>query len=406
MAYTRDDIKVKTYDFNKIKVGETQELNHTITQKDVDTFASLTGDYNPLHIDKEFASKTNFRKPVVHGMLTTSFISTMIGVLLPGKGSLWTSQNFEFLHPAFIGDSITVKAKIEQKSQATRLIILEIVIINQLGQKLVTGKASVKLLKFEKEKEEMNETKKKQTILITGASRGIGAAIAKKLTEEGHSVIVNYAKSEKEAHDLVSEISDIEGKAICLKANIAEYDEVKEMFERGAAEFGSIDSVIHCAAPTAIPKLFQDTNWEDIQNQYNIQVKGAYNCAKLALPKMVENKFGNFIIIGSIFSDGMPPVQQSSYIMAKAALSSFARTLAVEYGPKGVRVNTISPGMTQTEMIASLPEKIKLMTQMQTPLRKLAKPEDIAKTASFLVSSNSTHITGETIRVCGGLVML
>ncbi len=135
-------------------------------------------------------------------------------------------------------------------------------------------------------------------------------------------------------------------------------------------------------------------------------MKGAYNCAKLALPKMVENKFGSIVIIGSIFSDGMPPVQQTSYIMAKAALSSFAKTLAVEYGPKGVRVNIISPGMTQTEMIANLPEKIKLMTQMQTPLRKLAKPEDIANTASFLISSNSTHITGETIRVCGGLVML
>ena len=80
--------------------------------------------------------------------------------------------------------------------------------------------------------------------------------------------------------------------------------------------------------------------------------------------------------------------------------------MAVEYGPKGVRVNTISPGMTQTEMISNLPEKTKLMTQMQTPLRKLAKPEDIAETASFLISRNSSHITGETIRVCGGLVML
>ena len=339
-------------------------------------------------------------------MLTTSFISTMIGVILPGKGSLWISQHFEFLHPAFVGDSITVNAKVKRKSQATRILILDILVTNQHEQKLVSGEAKVKLLNFEMEGKEMSQFKKKQIILVTGASRGIGAAIVKKLSEEGHSVIVNYAKSEKEAHDLVNDISGKNGKVICLKANIAEYSEVKEMFEIGTAELGSIDSVIHCAAPSAIPKLFEDTNWDDIQNHYNVQVKGAYNCAKLALPGMVENKFGSFVIIGSIFSDSMPPVQQTSYIMAKAALSSFAKTLAVEYGPKGIRVNIISPGMTQTEMIANLPEKTKLMTQMQTPLRKLAEPEDIAKTASFLISSNSTHITGETIRVCGGLVML
>ena len=120
---------------------------------------------------------------------------------------------------------------------------------------------------------------------------------------------------------------------------------------------------------------------------------------------MIHEKSGVFVFLGSIFVDGTPPVQQSAYVVAKAALTALARSLAVEYGPKGIRVNTVSPGLTHTEMISNIPDKVKMLAKMNTPLRRLADPNDIASVITFLLSPAARHITGENLRVCGGLVM-
>ena len=147
-------------------------------------------------------------------------------------------------------------------------------------------------------------------------------------------------------------------------------------------------------------------DWDAFQRQIDIHLKGAFNCAKCALPKMVEAKFGSMVFIGTVYTEGVPPVQQARYVVAKAALTSLARCLAAEYGPMNIRVNVVAPGMTQTGMIADLPDKVKMLTKMQTPLRRLAEPEDIAHTIAFLLNPASRHITGQTIAVCGGSVML
>lgn len=115
MAYSRDDTTIRMLDFDEIKVGDVAELKHVLTQEDVQVFAALTGDFNPMHVDKEFAKRTLFQKPVVHGMLSASFISTIIGTLLPGGGALWMSQTLEFLRPAHIGDTIRVQATVKTK---------------------------------------------------------------------------------------------------------------------------------------------------------------------------------------------------------------------------------------------------------------------------------------------------
>lgn len=120
---------------------------------------------------------------------------------------------------------------------------------------------------------------------------------------------------------------------------------------------------------------------------------------------MLENSTGSFVHLGSIFTDGTPPVQQSAYITSKAALNSLTHSLAVEYGAKGIRFNSVNPGMTKTQMISNIPEKVKMLTKMNTPLRNLAEPEDIANSIAFLLGPQAAHITGETLRVCGGIFM-
>ncbi|GAC1658498.1 MAG: hypothetical protein NVS4B13_01600 [Candidatus Elarobacter sp.] len=404
MSYSRAQAAVRVLDFDGIAVGERAELTHVITQHDVDAFAELTGDFNPLHVDETFARRTLFRRPVVHGMLSASFISTMIGTLLPGSGALWTSQTLEFLLPAFVGDTITVVAVVEQKSIAARVIALSTVVVNQHGQELVKGKSRVRVLDVKEEERSITSTQAR-VILVTGASRGIGAAIAAKLAQGGHAVAVNYHRSAHDADELVAALAAGGYKAVALRADVSRADEVAAMFAAIERELGPVDDVIHCAAPLPVPTPFDDVTWEAFQAQLDTQLHGAFNCAKAALPSMVERKNGSFVFIGSVFADGVPPVQQSTYVVTKAALTSFARALAVEYGPKGIRVNVIAPGMTQTDMISSLPDKVKMLTKMQTPLRRLGEAEDVANAAEFLVSSRARHITGETIRVCGGIAM-
>ena len=404
MAYKKDEVIIKTIDFDSIQVGDHAELKHALTQDDVHAFASLTGDFNPLHVDEAFAKKTLFQKPVVHGMLSASFVSTMIGTLLPGGGALWMSQTFDFLRPAYVGDTIEVMSEVTQKSQATRVLVLKITVKNQYGEELISGESTVKVLELKNEEKQM-DTDKKKVILITGASRGIGAATAIKLASEGHSVVINYHSAEAQAQNVVDQITAAGGNAFAYKADISDMEEVKKLFVEASNVLGAINAIVHCAAPKNVPQPFENLKWESFQEQIDVHLKGIFNCAQIALPEMVKAKRGDIILMGTIYTDGTPPVHQSRYITAKAALSTFGRCLAAEYGPKGIRVNVVSAGMTQTEMIATLPDKIKMLTKMQTPLRQLAEPDDIADTISFVLSEGARHMTGETIRVCGGAVM-
>ena len=429
MTYRRGEIEAKSFQFEEIEVGYETQLIHTVTQEDVLAFAELTGDFNPLHVDTEFARKTSFGKPVVHGMLTSSFISTMIGMLLPGSGALWVSQTLEFLAPAYIGDSIKVTARVKRKSPATKIIILDTVVVNQHEAKLVTGESTVRMLSLENQLSQTSSTSAKTVVtefsqqtsvsdqknipansdqrvaLVIGGSRGIGSATVKKLASEGYAVIINYFQAEEEAQALVNEVIHKGGTAFSVQGDVSNETDVEVIFTKAESIVGPIQSVVFCAAPNPTPQAFGDLQWDVFQKHLDTQVKGAFNCAKRALPHMLQTQSGAFVFLGSIFADGIPPVQQSAYVVTKSALAALARSLAVEYGPKGIRVNVVSPGMTHTEMISSIPEKVKMLAKMNTPLRRLAEPVDIASVISFLLSPAACHITGENLRVCGGLVM-
>ena len=403
MSYKKEDAKFEELIFEEIEEGSTRVLTHVITQEDVDSFAELTGDFNPVHVDEEFASRTAFGKKVVHGMLTSSFISTMIGMLIPGPGALWTSQTLEFLNPSYVGDEIKVNAEVIKKSVATRMLVLKVEITNQNGIKVVSGESTVKMLEVKKKRKVEGEMSK--TVLITGGSRGIGAAIAKELGKDGDKVIINYVSNQDKAESLAKDINANGGTAMAVKANIINKDEVEKMFTDIEKEYGSVTSIIHCASSMPIPEAFEELRFETIQKHFDVQVKEAYNCVNRALDGMKEARSGAIVLMGSIFTEGLPPVKQLAYTLSKASLVSMSKSLPVERGPKGIRVNVISPGMTHTEMISNIPDKVKMVAKMNTPLRKLAEPEDIAGVAKFLISNSASHITGESIKVCGGLIM-
>jgi 3-oxoacyl-[acyl-carrier protein] reductase len=388
------------------KVGERASFKHKIVASEVETFGELTGDDNPLHLDEDYAETTPFKGPIAHGMLTASFISTIIGKHLPGQGALWLSQNLEFLLPVRVNDEIEVSAEITTIHQKQHILVLKVLIKNQNGQKVIEGECKVRVLK-PKPVENTTSSPEKKVVLVTGASRGIGAAIARKLAAEGFRVAINYRTDKSGAEKVLAQITEAKGEAFIAQADVSDAQAVEKLIQSVVQRYGAIHGIVNNAASAIVAKPFEQVEWEDIDTQLQSQLKSCFLCIKAALPHFEKSKYGSIVNLGSVVVDmAPPPPQWIAYNLAKTSVHALTKSLAEVLGPKGIRVNTVAPGMTDTRMIADVPEKVRLLTEMQTPLRRLAVPEDVASAVAFLMSDGARHITGETLRVNGGKTLL
>lgn len=390
--------------FDEIKVGDAAELEHTVTKQDIERFVELTGDDNRLHIDTEYAAKTSFKKPVAHGMLGASFISTIIGTRLPGDGALWFAQNLEFLLPVRIGDHLTVRAEVLRKDERTQVVELQTDIFNQHRQKVTTGVAKVRVVAQEPSAQESEQIKRKVALVI-GGSGGIGSAICHMLAKDGFDIAVHYFSKPQTAQKIAQEITTMGQHALAVGADIGVEAEVAAMVEQVVRKLGGISVLVNCATAKIVAIGFPKLAWQDFEDHLGMTIRGAFFLARQVVPLMVTQGYGKIIQIGSQAVE-TPSADWLPYITAKSALVGFSRALALELAPKGIQVNMVSPGMTDTEQIADVPERVRLLTAAKTPLRRLAKPEDVAGAVAFLASERADFLTGETIRVNGGQVML
>ncbi len=393
--------------YEKINIGDSAEIKHTITDEDIKKFVDLSGDDNKLHIDKEFASKTSFKKPVAHGMIGASFISTIIGTKIPGDGALWYAQNLEFLLPVRVGDTLTVIATVLKKVDRQNSIELQTDIFNQHKQKVTSGVAKVKII--EEETTSQNEDEKninEKVALIVGSTGGIGYETSKTLAKDGFNLILHYNSNKDKAIKLKVELEKLTDKKIVLvKANLLDEKDISNMFFEISRYFDSITALVNSSTLNFGNIKVSNLEYSDISSQLDINIKANFNLIKNIIPLMENNSYGKVVFITTQYTEQMP-LELLHYITAKSALNGFAKALAVELAPKGIRVNLVSPSMTDTELISNIPEKVKLLTAAKTPLKRLAKPLDIAEAISYLVSEKSDFITGETIRVNGGQVMI
>jgi 3-oxoacyl-[acyl-carrier protein] reductase len=392
--------------FDHIKVGQSTEITHTITKDDIRKFTELTGDDNRLHTDPDFAAKTSFKKPVVHGMLGASFISTIIGTKLPGDGALWFSQNLEFLLPIRVGDTLRIYAEVIKKDDRSRVIELKTDITNQHRQKVTQGVAKVKVV--EQEPESIMATVKEQakkTALVVGGSGGIGSAVCLALAAAGFEVIVHYNKNAESAIALTEKIRDAGGKASNVGCNITDQSAVFDMVDSIVRHLGPISVLVNCTTTKIAAINFMELVWNDFELHLKNQILGTFNLARAIVPYMEKQRYGKIINMDTQYVDA-PESNLLPYISAKGALRGFSKSLARDLAPKGICVNMVSPGMTDTEQISDVPERIRLVTAAKTPLRRLATPEDVAKAVVFLSTEQSDFICGEIIRVNGGQVMI
>ena len=391
-------------DFEKIQPGDEANCHKTISAEDLENFARLSGDTNPLHMDENFAVRTHFQRRVVHGMLLASYVSALVGMHCPGPGALWSQQNFRWQSPVFIGDRIDLKLRVTHKSIGSRTLTIEVKGVNQDGKVIMEGEGVVSVLEERLRTKDVPITER--VAFVTGASRGIGAAIASVLAQAGASVVVNYRSKATEAEELCAAIESKGGRAIPVQADVTDYTSVIASVRQVRERFNSpIDLLINNSASFPEPRPFMQTTWGDVQSVLDVHLRGAFHCCQAVIPGMCDQKSGRIINIGSAFARNTPPANWSSFVVAKSALQALTRSLAVEFGPQGIRVNMVSPGLVETEAIAGLPDRIRKVQAMQTPLRRLASPADIAAVVSALCSDAGDFITGTDIPVCGGFQM-
>jgi 3-oxoacyl-[acyl-carrier protein] reductase len=391
--------------FEDIAVGDVVTIRRRIDADSVAAFASLSGDYNPLHMDAEYAQRTRFQRRVVHGMLVASYVSTLVGMHLPGRGALWASQRFDWRAPVYIGDELDLRLTILHKSAATRALTITVEAVNQDGLVVLHGEGVVMAVDERPGPVESPAMVVGDRVaFVTGASRGLGAAIASELARGGASVVVNYRVNGERAAELARAIEQAGGRALPLQGDVSDETAVTSMMAASRDHFGRpVSILVNNASGPIAAKPFADTSWDDIDAHIRVQIRGTFACCKAVLPGMVERRGGCIVNIGSIAASASPPLQWTGYVLAKSALRSLTRSLAAEYGPHGVRVNMVSPGMSETDLIADVSERARKVLAMQTPLRRLATPGDVAGVVAFLCSDASAFLTGADLPVSGGL---
>jgi 3-oxoacyl-[acyl-carrier protein] reductase len=244
------------------------------------------------------------------------------------------------------------------------------------------------------------ETLNGKVVLVTGASRGIGAKIANQISEAGAKVIINYAGGKEAADKVVAEIIAKGGEAIAVQADVSKTDEVKNLFDVAIAHFGKIDVLVNNAG-IMITKLIKDTTDEDFTRQFDINVKGTFNTMREAATRLENN--GSIINFSTSVNRIMLP-SYATYVATKAAVEQLTRVFSKEIGNKGINVNSVSPGPTNTELFTNgKPQEVIDRLASLSAFNRLGEPDDIAKVVVFLASDNAKWITAQNIGVNGGM---
>ncbi|MFQ6724220.1 MAG: elongation factor P 5-aminopentanone reductase [Clostridia bacterium] len=242
-----------------------------------------------------------------------------------------------------------------------------------------------------------------KTVLITGASRGIGREIAIKFASEGYNVILNYNTSKSKAQTIAKYIEDMGVKCLLVKADVSVESEVADMVNLSVKTFGKIDVLVNNAG-VALSKLFQLTTTDEVARVFGVNTFGVINCAKAVVPGMVSEKAGKIINISSIWGK-VGASMETIYSASKGAVIAFTMALAKELAPSGISVNCVCPGVIDTDMLLDYTEEDKNELKEQTPLNRLGTPQDVANAVYFLASDNATFITGQVVTVDGGFAL-
>src|SRR5574341_559817 len=242
-----------------------------------------------------------------------------------------------------------------------------------------------------------------RTALVTGGSRGIGRAVALALADEGADVAVNYVSNAAAAKDVADQVRKMGRRAVLAQADVADYPDTFRMAQEVLREFGHLDILVNNAGINS-DKTFVKMDHASWRKVLAINLDGVFNCTKVFIDQMLKQNYGRVVnmtsVIGQIGNFG-----QANYAASKAGVAAFTKSLAKELAAKGITVNAVAPGFTETDMVTAIPEKVKHRLLDQIPMRRFGKSEEVARACVYLCSSDGDYITGAELSINGGLFM-
>lgn len=246
---------------------------------------------------------------------------------------------------------------------------------------------------------------KDKVAIVTGASRGIGAAIAVSLAEAGAKVVINYMKRKDKAEEVLAKVKEQGSDGFVFRADVTNKVEAEALVAETLKKFGKVDVLVCNAAINFPMRPFMNLSWEDVEAKFMGEMKALFHSSHAVVPDMMKRGSGRLIFISSGLSR-YPSEAFFAHAAAKAGMDSGARVLAKELGPSGIKVNVIGPGLTDTDATSVLDRKVFDIYRELTPLKRTGVPDDIARVAVFLASDLSAFVTGQYIHVNGGFVMV
>jgi 3-oxoacyl-[acyl-carrier protein] reductase len=247
------------------------------------------------------------------------------------------------------------------------------------------------------------ESLKGKTAVVTGASRGIGRAIALKLAEMGANIVINCRSNSKSVEDIIAEIESKGGRAVAIQGDVSIFSQAENIMKKAVEIFGTLDILVNNAGITK-DGLVLRMKEEDFDKVIEVNLKGAFNCIRHASTIMVKQKSGKIINLSSVVGV-TGNAGQVNYAAAKAGIIGLTKSLARELASRGINVNAVAPGFIQTDMTEVLSDKVKENTLNSIPLKRFGTVEDVSNVVAFLCSSDSDYITGQVINIDGGMVM-
>ncbi|HMA59235.1 MAG TPA: 3-oxoacyl-[acyl-carrier-protein] reductase [Halanaerobiales bacterium] len=244
---------------------------------------------------------------------------------------------------------------------------------------------------------------KDQVAVVTGSSRGIGAATAIKLAEEGADVVVNYNNDKESAEETAQKIRDLGRQALVIQGNVAEMDDAKNLIKATVKEFDKIDILVNNAGITKDGLLLRMKE-KDFNDVINVNLQGTFNCTKQAIRYMMKQHHGKIVNLSSVVGL-MGNAGQANYSASKAGIVGFTKSVAREVSKRGINVNAVAPGYINTDMTEELPAKVKEDMLKNIPLDRFGEVEDVANVIMFLVSPLANYVNGQTINIDGGMLM-